>query len=434
MHRLLLIAALVAAVPAAAQLQTQAIYVVSQGAFGGNNANVVRVDPASSTSATILTGRVYTQGAEIIGDRLYLTAGAGTDSRVDVVNLTTNTQVAQVTGNLVNPRYLAAIGGNRALVTNQTYSFETTADPYLSVLDLATNTVTSTIPVVRQPEGVTVAAGRAYVALGGFDERDELAVVDLATLAAPSRIDIGCLARLVFTDRDDEVWAVCPDAVVVLDGATGAEVVRLTPPQTITTGFAQEAAYDPETQTLFALSGTSVLRFDTATNAYASAIAVPGAASVSAIGYDAENGRLYLGRPNEAAPFSAPGTVTVHDATGAQTAQYAAGVYPTYVAVYTTGSVASEPVADRNAVRLLPATPNPTGGTATAAFTLAHAGEARLAAYDVLGREVAVLHDGLVSAGTHEAQFEASALPAGVYVLRLTAGGQMASQRVTVGC
>lgn len=433
MHRLLLFVALVAALPASAQLQTRAVYVVSQGAFGGNNANVVRVDPAAGTASTILSGRVLTQGAAILGDRLYLTAGAGTDSRVDVVSLTTNTQVGQATGSLVNPRYLAAIGGNRALVTNQTYSFQTTADPYLSVLDLATNTITSTIPVARQPEGVTVAAGRAYVALGGFDERTQLAVVNLATLAAPTTVDLGCFARLVFTDRENEVWAVCPGVVVVLNGATGAEVARIAPPQPISTGFAQEATYDPETQTLFALAGTDVLRFDTATNTYASSIPVPGAAGVSAIGYDAQNGRLYLGRPNEAAPFSAPGVVTVHDATGAQTAQYAAGVYPTYVAVYTAGSVAAEPAADAGAVQLSPAVPNPVVGTARVTFTLASAGDARLAAYDVLGREVAVLHDGATGAGPHTVSFDTATLPAGVYVLRLAASGTMASQRVTVG-
>ena len=433
LRSLLLMALAVGSVTAHAQLQTRGVYVVSQGAFGANNATVVRVDPATGLASTVLSGRVYTQGAEIIGDRLYLTAGGGTDSRIDVVNLTTNTQVAQVTGNLVNPRYLAAIGGNRALVTNQTYSFQTTANPTLSVLDLATNTVTQTIPVVRQPEGVTVASGRAYVALGAFDERMALAVVDLGTLAAPTVLDIGCAARFVFTDRQDEVWAVCQDAVVVLNGATGAEVARLTPASPITVGFAQEAAYDATTQTVFAVAGSQILRFDTATNTATTAIAVPGAAAVSAIGYDPQNGRLYLGRPDVTNPFSAPGAVTVHDATGAQVASVAAGVYPAYVAVYTTGSVSSAPGATRGALTLDAPMPNPTAGAATVGFTLAQAGHARLVALDVLGREVAVLHSGATGAGPHDASFSTETLPAGVYLLRLTAGGQVATQRLTVG-
>lgn len=431
MLRLFLLA-LVVALPASAQLQTQAVYVVAQGAFGANNANVVRVDPAAGTAATILAGRPYTQGAEIIGDRLYLTAGSGTGSRVDAVSLATNTQVGQVTTGIVNPRYLAAIGGGRALVTNHTYSFETGADPYLSVLDLATNTVTSTIPVVRQPEGVAVAGGRAYVALGGFDERDELAVVDLATLAAPTYVEIGCFPRLVFADRENEVWAVCRNEVVVLDGATGTETARITPPEGILVGFAQEATYDPETQSLFALAEGGVLRFSTTTNTFAATIPVAGTSTASAVGYDAQRDRLYVGRPNDAAPFSAPGTVTVHDAAGAQTAQYAAGIYPTYIAVQTTGLVSTEPVADAGAVRLGRPSPNPASGTATVAVTLAAPGDARLVTYDALGREIAVLLDAPLAAGTHEVSVPAHGLPAGVYVLRLTAAGQSATERLSV--
>ena len=53
-------------------------------------------------------------------------------------------------------------------------------------------------------------------------------------------------------------------------------------------------------------------------------------------------------------------------------------------------------------------------------MTLALDGPARvrLAVYDALGREVAVLLDGPLGAGTHAAPFDGSALPAGVYVAR----------------
>lgn len=433
LRSLFLMALAVGSVTAHAQLQTRGVYVVSQGSFGGNNANVVRVDPATGLASTVLSGRVFTQGAEIIGDRLYLTAGGGTDSRIDVVSLTTHTQVAQATGNLVNPRYLADLGNGRALVTNQTYAFQTSADPYLSIFDLATNRVTGTIPIGRQPEGITVSGSRAYVALGAFDERTSLAVVSTLTLRDPQIVEIGCAARFVFTDREDEVWAICQDAVVVLNGATGAEVARLTPASPITVGFAQEAAYDATTQTVFAVAGTQILRFDTATNTAASALAVPGAAAVSAIGYDPQNGRLYLGRPDVTNPFSAPGTVTAHDATGAQVASYAAGVYPAYVAVYTTGMVASRPGAPSDNLTLDAPTPNPTTGAATVGFSLAQAGRVRLVALDLLGREVAVLHSGTTGAGPHTVSLSTGTLPAGVYLLRLTSGGQVATQRLTVG-
>jgi glycosidase len=80
----------------------------------------------------------------------------------------------------------------------------------------------------------------------------------------------------------------------------------------------------------------------------------------------------------------------------------------------------------------LGAFPNPTASGAVVRYTLAAAADVRLDVYDVLGRRVATLAEGLEAAGTHEASLDASALPAGVYVLRLAAGEQSATARVTV--
>ncbi len=71
----------------------------------------------------------------------------------------------------------------------------------------------------------------------------------------------------------------------------------------------------------------------------------------------------------------------------------------------------------------LEAYPNPTRQRATIRYDLEVAGPVRLAVYDVLGREVAVLVDAIREAGVHEAMFDAAGLPAGLYGYRLTAGG-----------
>jgi V8-like Glu-specific endopeptidase len=78
------------------------------------------------------------------------------------------------------------------------------------------------------------------------------------------------------------------------------------------------------------------------------------------------------------------------------------------------------------------ATPNPFSGTTTIRYALPEAQAVRLAVYDLLGREVAVLTDGYAEAGTHEATFDASALGAGVYVYRLDAGAYSETRRLTV--
>ena len=76
--------------------------------------------------------------------------------------------------------------------------------------------------------------------------------------------------------------------------------------------------------------------------------------------------------------------------------------------------------------------PNPARGRATVAFDLAAPGEARVTVVDVLGREVAVAASGVYAAGPHAVALDTSRLPAGVYVVRLTAGGTATAVRVTV--
>ncbi len=85
-----------------------------------------------------------------------------------------------------------------------------------------------------------------------------------------------------------------------------------------------------------------------------------------------------------------------------------------------------------DAVVLAGVYPNPFSGSATVRFDLPSLGRVRLVVYDVLGREVAVLVDGDVKAGRHEAVLEGHGLPSGVYLVRLDAGGTAQTQRITL--
>src|SRR5690606_10205481 len=69
--------------------------------------------------------------------------------------------------------------------------------------------------------------------------------------------------------------------------------------------------------------------------------------------------------------------------------------------------------------------PNPFARHAVITYEVAASAEVRLAVYDVLGREVAVLAAGHRDAGTHRATLDASGLAAGTYVYRLTVGSDV---------
>ncbi len=92
-------------------------------------------------------------------------------------------------------------------------------------------------------------------------------------------------------------------------------------------------------------------------------------------------------------------------------------------------AVASEE--DGEAVLSL-AVANPISGDATVRFSLDAPGTARVALYDALGRQVAVVAEGEMTTGTQTARLEAGRFAAGVYILRLEAETNAITQTITV--
>ncbi|MDX1420343.1 MAG: T9SS type A sorting domain-containing protein, partial [Rubricoccaceae bacterium] len=76
--------------------------------------------------------------------------------------------------------------------------------------------------------------------------------------------------------------------------------------------------------------------------------------------------------------------------------------------------------------------PNPVRDRAVVALTLPRATGATVALYDGLGRQVAVLHEGVLEAGVHEVPLDARGFPVGVYVLRVQAWDVSHAERVTL--
>jgi hypothetical protein len=76
--------------------------------------------------------------------------------------------------------------------------------------------------------------------------------------------------------------------------------------------------------------------------------------------------------------------------------------------------------------------PNPFSPSTTIAFVLPEAQSVRLEVYDLLGRRVARILDGALSAGAHQRVFDASSLSSGIYIYRLSAGAALLTRRMMV--
>ncbi len=108
-----------------------------------------------------------------------------------------------------------------------------------------------------------------------------------------------------------------------------------------------------------------------------------------------------------------------------------AGSTPSEVWSFTTeASAADEPGTMPTQYVLAPAYPNPFNAAVSISFALPQASVVRLAIYDVLGREVAVLAQGTQMAGWHTVSWSAEGAGSGVYLVRLTQAQGMLTQKV----
>jgi len=132
------------------------------------------------------------------------------------------------------------------------------------------------------------------------------------------------------------------------------------------------------------------------------------------------------GDTQERVPIDLAGNLRVHDG--------GTGVLVVDMGVYEFGApgvlvAAEEEPADLPASPVfLAAYPNPFREKATLRYALPSAGRVVLKVYDMLGREVATLIDGILPAGTHEVRFEAPDLASGPYIYHLNAAGRTATR------
>lgn len=324
---------------------TSGVYVANAGAFMQSNSSVTVYDPSTSQPQTLPSDQPgfssYIQSLTVASEDVYLLFGE--TNSVGVVDVENNQLVGEIS-DVRNPRYMA-VDGNTGYVTGQDYS--DSPSPKLYQIDRSSRQVVDSTEVGGTPEGVAVTDNGVFVALGGQD--GSLAVVDPSTMDVTETVPVECDApRSLAVDQQDELLVFCSGSTIydenfevadrtdgairVLDPATTSITARV-PLDTMLTSASdgQQAYYAPGSDEAFAvLAGGDVLRFDAATNEIADRFSVSGA-PIGAIGYDATEDRLYLGRPDASEPFSAEGTVTVHRRDGGQVGSFSAGIAPAHI-------------------------------------------------------------------------------------------------------
>ena len=76
--------------------------------------------------------------------------------------------------------------------------------------------------------------------------------------------------------------------------------------------------------------------------------------------------------------------------------------------------------------------PNPFNPTTIISYQLPRAGSVQLELFDMTGQRIAVIKEGMQSAGLHTVEFDASSLSSGVYIYRLQTAGSVLTRKMTL--
>ena len=178
-------------------------FVTNEGNFGTGNGSIsfvtnegtVENDVFASVNSFALGDVVHSMS--IIEGNVYILVNGS--SKIEVASVDSMHSVATITG-LVSPRYMAKVSDAKAYVTDWGING-------VQVIDLTTNTISSTITCGTGPEGIAVSNGFAYVCnVGGWGLDNTVSVIDVATDAVVTALTVGDKPNSVQVDANGAVW------------------------------------------------------------------------------------------------------------------------------------------------------------------------------------------------------------------------------------
>lgn len=258
---------------------------------------------------------------------------ANNSNKIEVVNAYTFKTVAVIEG-LQQPRYFAALNGNKGYVTEWVaYG----GNGRVSVIDLKTNKVIKTIEVGTMPEQLIVANGKLIVANGGDNT---LSIINTSADIVETTIEVIDGPSNLVKDKDQNIWILSTGKIVYTDDWSAIDYTKTTAgalSKLNTSTFKIEQKFVvPSNQSMpknLAVNGTGdKLYFNYQNKTYEHPVSATSLGSTVIInrdfyslGIDPENGNIFGSDENN---FSGSGTVFIYSPAGQKIREFKAGIAP----------------------------------------------------------------------------------------------------------
>lgn len=158
------------------------ILITNEGPFSGGSGTITYISEDYSTVSQNIYKTVngsdlgnIVQSMGFQDENAYIVVN--NSNKIMIANRYTFESVDSITVGINNPRYFMSVDGNKGYVTNWGDPNDN-SDDYVAVLDLRTNTVSSTIPVAFGPEKMVVYNDKIYVAhQGAYGQNNLISII-----------------------------------------------------------------------------------------------------------------------------------------------------------------------------------------------------------------------------------------------------------------
>ncbi len=292
------------------------ILIANEGAFSGGTGTVSFISDDYLTEESGIYSAVNGENIGTIlqsigfnGDDAYLVANVG--NKISIADRYTMEKITEISQGLSNPRYIAFANG-KGYVTNWGEGGDAT-DDYIAVVDLASNTISTTISVAEGPEQVIADGNTIYVShKGGWGSGNTISVIDTTSDTVTSTITVGNVPDEMIIDNSGNLVVSCEGSAWSTPELLGSLVTINTSTNTVSSTIDFASGFHPGN---FVFSNSNIY-LSTSSDVYqmsesASVIPTSSIISTTVYGMSVNDGKIYI---TDAKDYVSNGTLKIFDA------------------------------------------------------------------------------------------------------------------------